>query len=62
MKKPGFDMDDKNQLPTEEEIASCAYLIWEQEGQPDGFHQIHWSNAENQLMACNAHEQWSQPD
>jgi len=54
-------MKEPNQQPSEEEIASCAYLIWEQEGRPEGLEQVHWSNAEDQLMACHAHEQWCPP-
>jgi hypothetical protein len=45
--------------PTEEEIAQCAYLIWEGEGRPAGREKEHWLQAETQLMACRAHEGWT---
>ena len=47
-----------DQSPSDEEIAIYAYLIWEQEGRPEGFEKFHWHQAERQLMACCAHEQW----
>jgi hypothetical protein len=45
--------------PTEDEIAYCAYLIWEKEGRPKGREREHWLQAETQLMACRAHEEWT---
>ena len=36
-------------LPTPEEIAACAYAIWEREGQPHGRDVEHWLQAEAQL-------------
>jgi hypothetical protein len=45
--------------PTEEEIAQCAYLIWEDEGRPAGRAREHWLQAETQLLACRAHEVWT---
>jgi hypothetical protein len=35
--------------PTSEQIALCAYSIWEKEGRPQGQHETHWSQAERQL-------------
>jgi hypothetical protein len=35
--------------PTREEIAACAYSIWEQEGRPEGREVEHWLAAEIQL-------------
>ena len=35
--------------PTQEEISICAYLIWEQEGRPQGRDIEHWYQAETQL-------------
>lgn len=40
---------EKNQSPTEDEIAACAFLIWEQEGRPENMHDIHWWQALAQL-------------
>lgn len=54
-------MNETGKNPSEEETAICAYLIWEQEGKPDGQHHTHWSNAQTQLMACNAHDAWCPP-
>ena len=53
-------MNDPEQIqgPSEEEIAECAYLIWEHEGRPEGRAEIHWSHAADQLIACYAHEKW----
>ena len=43
-------------LPTPEEIAICAYLIWEKEGCPPGRDAAHWLQAEKQLHADCLHE------
>ncbi len=45
--------------PTPDEIAFCAYLIWEREGRPAGRAKEHWLQAETQLMATRAHEGWT---
>jgi hypothetical protein len=45
--------------PTDEEIAQCAYLIWEREGRPAGRAKEHWLQAETQLTACRAHDGWT---
>jgi hypothetical protein len=45
--------------PAPEEIALCAYLIWENEGRPRGREREHWFQAETQLMACRAHDGWT---
>ena len=37
--------------PTPDEIARCAYLIWEREGRPTGREMQHWLEAEAQLRA-----------
>ena len=39
--------DDTSRLPRDERVAAMAYLIWEQEGRPDGKSDEHW------FMACN---------
>jgi hypothetical protein len=41
--------------PSPAEIAFCAYLIWEQEGCPDGRAAEHWQQAEAQLRATRQH-------
>ncbi len=41
-----------------EHIALLAYLIWEQEGRPEGRSDIHWFQAEYQLIADFIHEHW----
>ena len=43
-------------LPTPEQIAICAYLIWEKEGCPQGRDAAHWLQAEKQLHADCLHE------
>jgi hypothetical protein len=35
--------------PTQEEIAAAAYLIWEQEGRPEGRGVEHWLKAKAQI-------------
>lgn len=42
--------------PTAEEIALCAYWIWEKEGRPAGRDAAHWRQAEAQLRADYFHE------
>jgi len=49
---------DGFQVPAPHEIAYCAYLIWEKEGRPLDREKEHWLQAECQLMACRAHDQW----
>jgi hypothetical protein len=45
--------------PTAEEIAQYAYLIWEREGRPVGREKEHWLQAETQLLATRAHDEWT---
>ena len=55
-------LPDRNRVPlgpSEEAIAVCAYLIWEQEGRPKGRDKEHWIQAEEQLTAAHAHDQWT---
>ena len=47
--------------PTPEEIARCAFLIWEQEGFPEGRALEHWLEAETQLLAAQQHERLMKP-
>jgi len=44
--------------PSEHQIATCAYLIWEHEGRPHGRDKTHWEQARAQLIACHEHDQW----
>lgn len=37
--------------PSNEDIAVCAYHIWEREGRPDGKDVVHWVQARAQLIA-----------
>lgn len=45
--------------PTHDEIAACAYLIWVQEGRPEGRDKEHWYQAETQLNVTRAHDGWT---
>ena len=55
--EPENEHTDMNQLntaptahiPTHDEIALCAFLIWEKEGRPPGREQTYWLQAEAQL-------------
>ena len=49
-------MPDAHSEATEEEIAVCAYFIWEHEGKPEGRALDHWLQAELQLGASLWHE------
>ena len=42
--------------PTAEEIATCAYLIYEAEGRLHGRDVAHWLQAEAQLIAARQHD------
>lgn len=54
---------DVPHMPTQNEIAVCAYLIWEKENRPLGHEKEHWLQAETQLLACRAHDGWTnKPD
>jgi hypothetical protein len=48
----------QNKIPSREEIAVCAYLIWEYEGHPEHLDKEHWGQAEVQLIVAHAHDQW----
>jgi hypothetical protein len=41
-----------------DDVARCAYLIWEVEGRPAGREQDHWYQAETQLLVTRAHDHW----
>jgi hypothetical protein len=49
-------MSDTRSEATKDEIAVCAYFIWEQEGKPVGRALDHWLQAELQLAASLWHE------
>jgi hypothetical protein len=49
-------MFDTRSEATEDEIAVCAYFIWEQEGKPVGRALDHWLQAELQLTASLWHD------
>lgn len=38
-----------NRVVTDADVAVRAYLIWQQEGRPEGHHVEHWLAAEAQL-------------
>jgi hypothetical protein len=42
---------------TPDEIAFCAYFIWEKEGRPLDRAREHWLQAETQLLACHAYDE-----
>lgn len=42
--------------PTTDEIAACAYLIYEAEGCPHGRALAHWLQAKAQLIAAHKHD------
>jgi len=45
-------MPGEDQGPVKQEIANLAYLIWEQEGRPEGRETIHWLEAEDGWIAA----------
>jgi hypothetical protein len=51
VRQPLADNPINQSQPTHEEIAFCAYLIWEREGRPQGCEEAHWLQAEMQLQA-----------
>jgi hypothetical protein len=56
-------MSHTRSAATKEEIAVCAYFIWEHEGKPEGRALDHWLQAELQLAASLWHESlWFQED
>ena len=44
--------------PTHQQIAVCAYLIWEKEGCRQGRDLAHWLQAQYQLQAAYLHEKF----
>lgn len=38
-------------MANNDDIQKRAYAIWEEEGRPEGLHQDHWNQAENELNA-----------
>jgi hypothetical protein len=53
-----MDQRHHDQKPSEDEIARCAYLIWEYEGRPENMDKTCWAEAEIQLIICYAHDLW----
>jgi hypothetical protein len=51
---------EKHDSSLEDEIAECAYFIWESEGHPIGREAEHWHQAE--LQVCLSHVQDSALD
>ena len=51
---PTQSTEPQQAKPKHEEIAECAYLIWEKEGCPDGHDVDHWYQAELQLGTTNS--------
>lgn len=39
--------------PQTEEIASRAYKIWQERGCPEGFDEVHWHLAEQEIMGAS---------
>jgi len=44
--------DQRVPVPTTEQVAQAAYLLWESEGRPQGRDLTHWLRAERQLSAA----------
>ena len=44
----------KSLLKEEEEIASRAYKIWQEQGCPEGFDEIHWRLAELEILGVSS--------
>lgn len=40
--------------PTEEQIRTLAYVLWEKDGGPDGRSEEYWEKAREQLLAEDA--------
>lgn len=57
---PDTEAAPDNSLPNEE-IALCAYYIWEEEGRPEGRAVEHWLQAELQLRATRTSDNASRP-
>lgn len=43
-----------NSLLPQEEIASRAYKIWQEQGCPEGFDEMHWRLAEQELLSVSS--------
>ena len=58
--EPENEHADMNQLnttlPSHDEIALCAFLIWEKEGRQPGREQTYWLQAEAQLRQTRQHQ------
>lgn len=55
---PTMNQEEDNAIPmpTKDEIALCAYLIWEEEGRPPGKATEHWQQANAQLILARLHD------
>ena len=62
MAKIVSDANGLGQHPSPDEIARCAYLIWEREGRPAGREMQHWLEAEAQLRALKMQMQMPIPE
>ena len=43
-----------NLLSQEEEIASRAYKIWQEQGCPEGFEEMHWRLAQQEILGVSS--------
>jgi hypothetical protein len=45
----------------EQKIAARAYLLWEEEGRPDGAHERHWEQASREIAAAERTKPGARP-
>lgn len=50
---PGNQTEEAGHCGTPQEIAQCAYYVWEQEGRPEDRALEHWCRAELQISGTN---------
>jgi hypothetical protein len=43
-------------MAKEDEIRARAYVLWEQQGRPDGLHEAHWEQARREIAKGDANE------
>lgn len=54
-------MNETPETLNEEEIAALAKQIWEEEGQPEGKAEEHWTRAQEQLLAARGEKALAEP-
>jgi hypothetical protein len=54
------DCDSETKAGLEQEVRDRAYLLWEQDGRPEGRSEVYWSRALEQHLSDRSYVRWQQ--